>query len=124
MVTAKRRFVWWLLPPLLVVMWLAWQVWQARDVAITLPLLNKTEEAVALEFYGPGLLQPARVDMAPMTRHSVDLMVTTHAALRIRVVTRQLQNDAVLLDDARVLQAASQQFEIRPGGEFVLVARD
>lgn len=113
--------MWWLLPALLAVVWLAWLSWQARDVVITLPLLNKTDEAVALEFYGPGLSQRVQVEMTPMSRRTVALPLTAHGALRIRMATPRLQNDAVLLDDARLLQAAPQQFEIRPGGDFVLV---
>lgn len=122
MVAAERRFLgWWLLPALLVIVWLAWQLWHARNVAIPLPLMNNTEEAIALEFYGPGLSQRVQVEMTPMSRRTVALPLAAHGVLRIRVATPRLQSDAVLLDDARLLQAGSQQFEIRPGGEFVLV---
>lgn len=115
---------WLLLPALFVMLWLAWQLWSARSVVITLPLMNKTEETVALEFYGSGLSQQVQIEMAPVSRRIIELTLTEHAALRVRVTTPRLQNDAVLLDDARLLQAAAQQFEIRPGGEFVLVAVD
>lgn len=116
--------MWWLLPALIVVAWFAWQLWNARSVVITLPLVNKTEEAVALEFYGPGVSQPVQVEMAPLSQRVIELTLTEHATLRFRVATARLQNDAVLLDDSRSLQAAPQQFEIKPGGEFVLVAAD
>jgi hypothetical protein len=120
--SGRRVLLWWLVPALLILVALAWQYWQDRTVRVVLPLVNLTNEPVALEFHGRGLVDDARIIIAPVAQRTLELTVAGADEVRIGISTSRVQNDSVLLDNARVLQQVAYRFEIRPNAEFVLVA--
>ena len=114
----KRRWLWLLAIALLLIAML-WQVTRPR--VVLLPVANQTDDAVALEFHGDGLTQSATVAVGSHSSGSISLTTQRNGALRVRIATPALRNDAVLLSDVQSLRATPQRFEIRAGGAFVLV---
>lgn len=114
----------WLLPILLIAVWLTWQWWRDRPAIVELPVINRTGEPVMLEFYGAGLQGRERTTIAPRSERKLPLTVIGSDEVRIGIATPRVQNDSVLLGDARQLQCGTFRFEVRPNGEFVLVGGD
>lgn len=121
---AMRLRLRWVLPLLVIALWLTWQWWQNRPAIVELPVINRTGEPAMLEFYGAGLQDRARTTIAPRSEIKLPLTVIGSDEVRIGIATPRVQNDSVLLDDARQLQRQSLRFEIRPNSEFILVGSD
>lgn len=113
-----KKFWPWLLAITFLLIGVLWQLTRPREVL--LPIANRTDNPVALEFHGDGLAQPAAVAIGARASASVSLMTQSSGALRVRIATATLRNDAALLSDVQRLRATPQRFEIRDGGVFVL----
>lgn len=116
---------WWLAGALVVALAIAAWWWrQHRPLEVALPVFNRTAGPVQVLFYGAGLQDHVLIrELPPDHALAVKLRLRGNGAIRIQCRTGSAQVDAELIGANAALHRGPQQFEIRPGNQFVLSAR-